>query len=350
MRVIEQLVQHFWARGAITRDEALYLAKHGFVKETDLPGLVEDETKPEPKPSPQRPARDDRPPPDEETRAIEAEQLEDELVGRQGGGKKGGKKKKPSGHNLAPAVAVLAGHFADREPYPALVELGSRLRRCRDWHAAARAVAAADPADLEAALVGLLSARPRALGELWHWFDIEPLFTWAEDAANAGPVADALAKLMRAATPAEVGRIGQLMKAAEVAALIDLLAARRAFLRMLPVLYHNHFASLARWLVPPAGAAADRWPALPWAIVLVYNAMQGTRDTPPPGYEVKWQTISFALLTTAMATAYTLAPVAFRELLIHRLRNRDDPLPNFHDWATNAVFDRPLYCPYMWRI
>src|SRR5262249_10589537 len=154
---------------------------------------------------------------------------------------------------------TLAGHFADREPYPALLELGNRLGRCRDWRTAARAVAAADPADLEVALVGLLNGRPRALGELWHWFDVEPLFKGAEDPANAGPVAEARARLRRPAPPAEVGRVGQLMKAAEVAALIDLLAARRAFLRLLPVLYHGHFASLARWLVPPAGVAADRW-------------------------------------------------------------------------------------------
>src|SRR5205085_2258983 len=47
MRVIEQLVQHFWARGALTRDEALYLVGHGFVREADLPGLVERPPEPE---------------------------------------------------------------------------------------------------------------------------------------------------------------------------------------------------------------------------------------------------------------------------------------------------------------
>ena len=41
MRVIEQLVHHFWARGALTRAEALYLVKHGFARESDLPGLTE---------------------------------------------------------------------------------------------------------------------------------------------------------------------------------------------------------------------------------------------------------------------------------------------------------------------
>ena len=41
MRVIEQLVQHFWTRGALSREEALYLVKHGFIRESDL---VPDET------------------------------------------------------------------------------------------------------------------------------------------------------------------------------------------------------------------------------------------------------------------------------------------------------------------
>ena len=46
MRVIEQLVQHFWARGALTREEALYLVRHGFVREADLAGLVDQPAEP----------------------------------------------------------------------------------------------------------------------------------------------------------------------------------------------------------------------------------------------------------------------------------------------------------------
>src|SRR5437016_8219712 len=126
MRVIEQLVQHFWARGAITRDEALYLVKHGFVREGDLPGLVEGEQSPDSSAAPSMSKRElgDHWRALEDEQARQVEQLEDELTGRNAGSKKrGGKKPKPSGHNLAPAAAVLAGHFADREPYPALREL-----------------------------------------------------------------------------------------------------------------------------------------------------------------------------------------------------------------------------------
>lgn len=347
MRVIEQLVQHFWARGAITRDEALYLARHGFVKETDLPGLVEPHPDADPEDYPRaRPHRSAA----EEDRAREAERLEAELAGRQGGGKKGGRKKKPSGHNVGPAVAALGGFFATREPYPALLELAAGLRPRPTWPEAARVIAAADPADLEVALVGLLNARPRALGELWYWFAIEELFDWVEHEDNAGPVADALAKLMRTGTRTLVGRAGQLMKAAEIRALADLLDARRKFLGLLPVLYDRHFAGLGRWLVPPAGAAADAWPALPWAFVIVYNARRGTADAPPPGYPLSLGQIDFGGFRWALGTAVQVDPVAVRELLIHQLRDRPDPRPDRDHWERNLVLDRPLYCPYPWRV
>src|SRR5205085_12485859 len=140
--------------------------------------------------------------------ARRAEELEDELTGRNAGSRKaGGGKKKPTGHNLAPAAGKLADDFAAREPFPALVELADRRpgrRPCATWPDAAARIGAADAGDLETALVGLLTVRPRALGELWFWFDLEPLFEWAAREDNAGPVAEALARLMRAATPAQV--------------------------------------------------------------------------------------------------------------------------------------------------
>ncbi|MCI0703335.1 MAG: hypothetical protein L0241_19830, partial [Planctomycetia bacterium] len=320
MRVIEQLVHHFWARGALTREEALYLVKHGFARESDLPGLTEPGQPIDPPYDPPRtdPEEDyyrdlDRMRAQEaaDTEAREAEELEDELVGRNAGSRKaGGKKKKPTGHNLAPAVALLASHFALREPYPALFELGNRLAPCADWRDATRAIGGSQPELLETALVGLLTVRPRALGELWFWFDLEPLFEWADDEENAGPVAEGLSKMLRADNLAQVGRLGQLQKAAEVQTLLELLRARRAFLNLLPVLYHAHFPKLGLWLVPPAGVAAHCWPALPWAFVLVYNARQGTADEPPMGYPLDTHTISARLLRIALTTAMTQAPVA----------------------------------------
>jgi hypothetical protein len=348
MRVIEQLVQYFWARGALTREEARYFVDRGFIREADLPGLVEEaDTDTYEVPPELRAPNDD---PRFDPKAREAEELEAELAGRGSGGKKGGRKKKPAGHNLAPLAARLAAHFALREPYPALHELGQRLKACVTWREAAMAVARAKPAKLEAALVGLLNARPRALGELWFWFDLDPLFAWAEHPDNAGPVADAIEKLLRADTPTRVGRLGQLKKAAAVEALAELLAARGPFLAMLPVLYDGYYDRLGHWLIPPAGVAAGPWPALPWSFVFVYNARKGTSEQPPPGYPVDPHKLPLASLKMALAAALPHAPLAVRELLIHRIRERPDALPDAADWHASAVFDRPLHCPNNWKV
>jgi hypothetical protein len=347
MRVIEQLVHHFWARGALTREQALFLVGHGFARESDLPGLTGDQQPAEESDAYAKAVAEEEDSEREGVRAggladdaaRRAEELEDELVGRNAGSRKaGGKKKKPTGHNLAPAVAALTAHLVVREPYPALCELGCRLKPCADWRDAAKVVSGARPEAIETALVGLLNARPRALGELWFWFDLEPLFEWTDDAENAGPVADGLAKLLRADNPAQVGRLGQLLKAPEVQMLLDLLPARRAVLNLLPVLYHAHFPKLGQWLVPPAGVAAASWPALPWSFVIVYNARQGTAEQLPLGYELDPKTLSARLLRMALTTAFAQAPVAVRELLVNELV------------SARRVFTRELRCPYTWRV
>src|SRR5262249_9822244 len=156
------------------------------------------------------------------------------------------------------------------------------------------------------------------------WFDLEPLFVWTEGPANAGPVAEGIGKLLRAETPGSVGRLEQLKKAVEVRALVDLLAARRPFLGALPVLYNAYFERRAVWLVPPAGIAKASWPPLPWAFVIVYNALRGTEDEPPPGYPA---TPAAGVIRDALRAALPMAPVAVRELLIHHLQERADPIP-----------------------
>ena len=52
----------------------------------------------------------------------------------------------------------------------------------------------------------------------------------------------------------------------------------------------------------------------------------------------------------ALRTALPMAPVAVRELLIHHLRERADPIPDYHDLNRSMVFDRPLHCPFTWKV
>ncbi|HEV3439313.1 MAG TPA: hypothetical protein VG122_18245 [Gemmata sp.] len=346
MRVIEQLVQHFWTRGALTRDEAAYLVQHGFVREDDLAGFVES-----PHGTDAEEFENLRDNPRFDPADLHAEELEDELTGRKaGGGKKGEKKKKPAGHNLAPAAAHIAAHIAMREPYHALHDLGCRLGPCGTWRDAARRIAATTSIDLEMAMIGLLISHPRSLGELWFWFDLEPLFVWTESVDNAGPVAEGIGKLLRADTLNRVGRLDQLKKAPEIQALIELLAARRQFLTLLPALYNRHFDKLGLWLIPPAGVALVSWPSLPWAFVIVYNARNGTVDEPPSGYLLPLDHVPWRVIQDALRTAFPIDPQAIRELLLHHIRERPDAMPDQSDLWRNMVFDRPLYCPYTWKV
>ncbi len=152
----------------------------------------------------------------------------------------------------------------------------------------------ATPEALETALVGLLNTRLRAFGELWYWFDLEPLFEWADHPDNAGPAAEGLSKLLRTITPL-VNRLGQLLKAAEVRMLLDLLAAspgvREHASSAVPCCT---FPKLGQWLVPPTGAAALAWPSLPWSFVIVYNALP-RRRRPAAGLRTDPDTLSDGL-------------------------------------------------------
>ncbi len=337
MRVVEQLILHFWERGLLSRTEARHLIDRGFVrKEALLAWGV-------PVRAGNQPGRAADPWP------CQHPDQEDVLAGRlPGKGKRGKVRPRPTGHDLVPLRALLAGHFAEREPFAALRELGNRLRPCAGWVEAATAVGGADLPELERALVALLNARPRALGELWFWADVGPLAAWAGGPQNAGPVASALATLLRATTPTEAGRIDQLVKAEEVKALLALLAGRRRFLAVLPRLAGLHFAQLGRWLVPPAGQAAGCWPALPWAMVLLYNARQ--TDGPPPGYPVAWEALSRPLQVLAWATFVAMEPGRAPGLLSEDFVGGGGAAAATRPEAVDRLRPTGLVCPLTWRV
>lgn len=336
MRVVEQLIQHFWQRGALTRTEIEYLVNHGFVRAKDLPDYLDADEPIEPTPvyEPDPIEEKQEPLPDPE----------DELLGRRVGGKKrGGKKKpKPTGHNLAPLESLLGTHIADRKPYAALVELGNRIRPCKDWVAAASAIASVSPTKLETRLVKLLNHRPPALGELWYWFTVESLVNWTQAPENAGPVASALAGLIRAEVLSEVGRLEQLRKATGVDPFIELLGARKVFHGTLGSLYHRHFSGLKRWLVPPSGPAAEVWPALPWAFVMVYNATKAD----PTGYQLSTHSsqVSQQVLGMAWEAAWRMESTTLLKL-IHESYN--EKFGAERGWS---VISSDLMCPLDWRV
>jgi hypothetical protein len=333
VRVIEQLIQHFWQTGELSRANVQTLLDHGFIRPENLPGWVDRETSwSEPETTPDDPWEEEETP-----------------VPRTGGKARRGKDRPtPVGHDLAPLSAILTKHFALRTPYPALVELGQRLRLGGDWPRAAAAIGTTEVPSLAGALVGLLNVRPRALGELWFWCDVSGLEVWSQLKPHKGPVIEALLRLLRAATLFEAGRVMQLLKAPEVQHLLALLAARRRLLAVLPTLYEQHFGRLGQWLVPPTGRAASGWPALPWAYLLRYNARR-VAAPPLPGYPTSWEALSDGLRERAWTTAWSMDPASLPALLPAEVRT--DPLFPARDPKHACPRVRmPLHCPLNWRV
>jgi hypothetical protein len=108
MRVIEQLIRHFWASGELSCAEARRLLASGFVSPESLPDLEE------------RAAGRSAGGKDPLERWAE-EPPAPRAVGKR---RRGRRRRRPTGHNLTPLCAQLARHFAVRRPHAALVELG----------------------------------------------------------------------------------------------------------------------------------------------------------------------------------------------------------------------------------
>ena len=123
MKVLNQLIQHFWDRGALSLDQAHYLVEHGFVKAADLDNYV---------PRPPEPEEADAAMAAEPVEVLlpdEWDQREEVLVEKPAGKKRGKAAPKLPEYDLARLRDGVVAALAEREDYfPALVELAERLR------------------------------------------------------------------------------------------------------------------------------------------------------------------------------------------------------------------------------
>jgi len=330
MKVITQLIQHFWQRRDLSVEQAAYLVDQGFVRAGDLDGFA---MPPEVEiPVATAPAV---PPPDE-FEELEAELVEETAAARRGRGK-------PKGEVLSEKdlVSRVDAVLAERADALAAVRAwAGHYGRVPDWTVAVAAVRKAPAAAFEAGLVDGLRKTWITLADLWAAFDAEPLHAVIDDPAPHGPVVRAYRLLLDAGQPVPL-RHGFLLKHPTLQAARGLAHAHRRLLAGLVGLFDRHPKLLAAAL----GRAAPPVPF--WALVLVYNARR------VPLYGIVRPALEYGPLAMpaagvwrpAWSAALRMDPPAVTRLLVACYADageRDDRDP------LRCTFQ--IVCPRTWRV
>lgn len=290
MKVITQLIRHFWERGALSREQADYLLDQGFARKADLPGFV---PLPEPAPPPPRVVEVLAPHPLE----LATEHLEPPPRRPGRGGPKGGFV--PEADDLK---VWLRKQFARRRrAFGSLVRLAERFGPTAAWHDAAIRIRQIKLDRFVKGLSAALRAQDVALGSLWQAVDPEPFYARMEDATLRGPTVRAFRMLLALHDAPRLGKYAWILRLAEVQAVCNLLQAHRRLLVATHQLQQHHAPTLA------AALGHSSPPVLSWALLLLYNAGRsaasaGARHTheygpiAPPADDVWQQAWTAALL------------------------------------------------------
>ena len=333
MKVITQLVQRFWQRGALTAEDAEYLVLSGFVRAGDLEGF-------------KLPSED--PPPDENPddsavippaqRALEL--VQESLIRR---GSRRGKKGAPQTAVVQPKelCARLQTEFARR-----VDDLKSLILSCRPqpspatWEEAAAQLRGLAPAECRSVLASRLRQRGVGLGGLWNAVDLEPFHRLLSDEEARGRTARAYFALLLAHDAASLGRYGWILKYDDVQAVANLRWVHERLLEVLSRLYTEDRRTLTRCL------AHSSTPVATWSLVLLHNANRSKTPTAstrsdfgpiePPDGDVWKQAWTVALEMDRMQVA---------QLLVRCYGNSAYESP-----GPPAGTATPLYCPKGWHL
>ncbi|HUE14731.1 MAG TPA: hypothetical protein VMR25_11245 [Planctomycetaceae bacterium] len=266
MKVITQLVQHFWQRGALTAADAAYLVRSGFVRAGDLAGfkLPSDDEPPVPETSVNTPTPVG-------LRALEA--VQESLIRH---GKRRRKKGGPKTAVVQPKelCARLKTDFGRRVDY-----LQNLLRLCEPkssaatWEEAAAELRRLAPAKCRSVLASRLRQGAVGLAGLWNAVDLEPFHHLLSEDEVRGRTARAYFALLVAQDAASLGGYGWILKYDDVQAVANLQCVHQRLMETLCQLYSDDRRTLTRCL------ANGSTPVATWSLILLYNANRSDRRT-----------------------------------------------------------------------
>jgi hypothetical protein len=349
MKVLQQLIKHFWDRGSLTMDQAHYLVEHGFIRCRELENY-----------EPREGARAlddegvDRA--DYELQRIEVllpddlERQENALESRAPGKRKAGKSKPKApelsleklGEELRPEISVRAGYL------PALIELASCLREVVDVEEATIALRQQGVDAFRELLVQATETRPGILRDLWCALDVRPFHDLLNAWPHGGRVATAYRAVLNAESAAAWAAHGWIMQVPEMRMVSNLLCVRRRLLAVLTWLLDNAWARLTKCVQAPRGPSSyAAWDVGFLGLVLVVNARDQRLKRKPAGYRYpRWH--GPKTWCEAWETALALDPVAVMPFLIHVYGSA--AAPSQDDTASlSEREDIEIVCPYEWK-
>jgi hypothetical protein len=332
MKVITQLVKHFWQRGALSPTEIEYLINHGFVRARDLAGYVPPPEEPEPAIPPLSVIGQVGSP-------TQLERLEDSLVRR--AAKRGTAQPRGQVVEIKELCRRVNTELIRRQAALARLGLAAAGVRGNDWRLAAQALRQS-PARLLENLARALRSGAITLRETWQALDLEPLHRLLGDDEARGRAARAYLALLVGDQSIGLGKYTWILQHDEMQAVSNLRVANGHFVAGLNLLYRQHL----RLLTTSLARGAD--PVVVWGLLLLHNAHRSRLDprdskfvpdygpVPPPGEDV-WQ------------QAWTIALSMDRPRLTKFLVLCYEGAAARQARPTESLV-RELYCPDGWKV
>jgi hypothetical protein len=335
MKVITQLVQHFWQRGVLTIDDADYLVRSGFVRESDLPGfkLVD------------RPAGASAQAEDIMSRLLvdgPLDAAEESLVrtgmrrGKSGGGRQPALDQNELRTRLQREFDRRAEHL---ESLVTVCRTGLKVSFAT-WEEAASHLRNLPPLECVKLLASQLHRRGIELNSLWNAVDVEAFHRLLNDGERRGRTARSYLALLLVQDAASLGKHAWILNIDEVQAVSNLLWVRLRLLEMLKELYAVDRRTLSHCL----GRTTN--PTATWSMILLHNAHR--LDKKRLGRRMEYGPIEppdTDVWTRAWTIALEMNRPHVSRLLAHCYSATQDELP-----AAPSDACRPLFCPTGWKL
>lgn len=273
MKVISQLVRHFWERGVLTAQEMDYLLQHGFLRRRDFPdGTFPEDIRLD---EPDRPYCETIPPAPTD---LDLEQEKLTRTRRRGGASE----LKAKELQIAELLGRLQAEYDRRAgSLKSIVAVAQRQFAAQNWQKAAADLRSLSGEQFFAELSGALRAESVRLDDLWTATDLEPFHQLLSKKERRGRVVRAFLAALTVDDMRHLGRHIWILSQEQTQSLWNLRLFHARYLASLARLLREDHHLLTRAL------DGSRAPVQIWALILLYNALRAPSlgEIPQPGRE-----------------------------------------------------------------